>query len=148
MPFFVCNLPSFLNVLCNVDLEILINKNVKLTSNLGWSGPLTQFSGVSGRKFLFPPSSFTVLDLLNLLRRCISSLWAEKSKEEPITAWIWPHTSFNSSEQQQSVFSDPHWALLLSTCWFQCCWKRHVNFCKRANSFYTFEHHKRVKNNR
>ena len=65
---------------------------------------------------------------------CISSLWSEKSKQEPKIAWIWPYTSFNSCEHQQFVFSDLHWALLLTPCWLQCCWKTNVNFCKWENS--------------
>ena len=65
---------------------------------------------------------------------CISSLWLEKSKQEPKISWIWPYTSFNSCGHQQFAFSDPHWVLLLSPCWLQCCWKKNANFCKWENS--------------
>ena len=49
-------------------MEILLNGNVMLTSNLGWVeiDLSHNFSDVSWRKFLFPPSSFTALDHLKL----------------------------------------------------------------------------------
>ena len=71
--------PSFLNVLCNVDFEILINRNVRLTSNLGWNWTLTQFF----RRFL---AKVSVSSLVFHGSRpsetlFISSLWLENQKE-------------------------------------------------------------------
>ena len=56
MAFFVCNLWSFfLNVLCNVDLKILINGNVTLTSNLSWNWSHTIFQTFLVESFCFLP---------------------------------------------------------------------------------------------
>ena len=123
--------PFFLNVLCSVDLKILIN--VMLTSNLVWNWLLTQFF----RRFFAEVSVSWLVFHSSWLSEtlCISSIWPEKSKQEPKTPWMWPYTSFNSCEHQQFAFSDPHWALHLLPCWLQCYWKRNVNFSKWANSF-------------
>ena len=99
--------PSFLNN----DLEISLLWNVMLTSHLGWNWSLSRFF----RRFL---AKVSVSSLVFHGSRpseslCISSLWSEKNKQEPRTAWIWPLSIFVSNNNSRSqihteLFSSRH----------------------------------------
>ena len=56
----------FLNVLCNVNLKIFYKWECNVDFKLGLKLISHNFSDVSWRKFLFPPSSFRVIDRLKL----------------------------------------------------------------------------------